>query len=115
MTDAKAIRLKTFYGFDVNGHCGSVQAKTRRTAERLLRERITDGRALTIEVSPHNCPGCGGDNFGVGDGFPVTAGGWHGGLCFDWGRYAGVHTVRCTGKRCADCGHEVSINPKWDN
>jgi hypothetical protein len=111
---ARTLRIKTYYVFDANGNCGSVQAKTRRTAEKLIRQRITDGRPLRIKVSPHNCPECGGDNFGVGNGVPVTVGGWHGGQRFTWGQYAGVHLPLCTGKRCEDCGHTVDIDPDFD-
>lgn len=66
------------------------------------------------EISKHTCPKCGGHNFGRHNGEPITTGGWHGGLRFGWGRYAGVHMALCTGKRCEDCGHEVPVNPDWD-
>lgn len=108
------IREKTFCGFDNHGHCGTVKAKTRRSAERLLREQITDGRHIRVAVSKHNCPECGEDTFGIGDNEPVTVGGWHGGVRYTWGRYAGVHLPRCTGKRCSACGHSEDIDPHFD-
>ena len=114
MTKSKSLKVKTYDAFDANGHCGSVQAKTRRTAEKLFREKIADGRSLTVKVSKYNCPNCGGDNYGCHNGEPVTVGGWHGGLRFSWGQYAGVHMALCTGKRCEDCGYEVTIDPNFD-
>jgi hypothetical protein len=111
----KTLKLKTFNCFDHNGHCGTAQAKTARGAEKIFRSRITDGRTLTVKVSPHNCPECGENHFGVHNGEPVTVGGWHGGLHYSWGRYAGVHMVCCDGKRCEDCGYEIEVNPHWDD
>ena len=110
----KTLKLKTFYCYNHNGHCGSCQAKTSRAALKIFQQRMPEATDLRAKVSPHNCPECGGDNFGVGNSEPVTVGGWHGGQRFSWGRYAGVHMVLCTGKRCEDCGHEVAINPHWD-
>ena len=51
------------------------------------------------------CPKCHCDDFGTGNGEPVTVGGWYGDRQFNWGRYAGIHMVRLTAKRCPDCGH----------
>ncbi len=75
--------------------------------------RVGDGPFLVIRRR-HACPECGGGNFGRSDDRPVTTGGWHGGVRFDWGSYAGVHMPRTTAKRCEDCGHEVTIDPEWD-
>lgn len=113
-TATKSMKIKTYYAFDANGHCGAVQAKTSRGALKLLRERITDGRSITVKVSKSNCPECGGDNFAVHNGEPVTIGGWHGGQRFSWGQYAGTHMPRCTGEKCEDCGFERSIDPQFD-
>jgi|GEM_PF-5683595 len=70
--------------------------------------------ATKIETSKHECPGCKADAFGRHNGVPVTTGGWHGGLRFAWGRYAGVHMPCCTGKRCEVCGYTEHVNPDFD-
>ena len=70
--------------------------------------------ATKTETEQHTCPKCKADAFGYYNEVPVTTGGWHGGLRFDWGRYAGVHMTRCTGKRCEACGYEEPVDPDFD-
>jgi hypothetical protein len=60
------------------------------------------------------CPNCGGENYGIGSGEPVQAGGWYGDKRFAWGRYAGVHMVKLVAKRCPDCKHIENVDPEWD-
>lgn len=60
------------------------------------------------------CPNCQGDRFGETNDKPVTMGGWCGDVHFTWGRYAGVHMVKATAKRCADCGYVQPIDPGFD-
>ena len=60
------------------------------------------------------CPECKSENFGVGSGVPVQISGWYGDKRFAWGRYAGVHMVRLTARRCGDCGHVETVDPDWD-
>lgn len=66
------------------------------------------------ETNKHTCPKCKADTFARHNDVPVTTGGWHGGLHFTWGRYAGVHMPCCTGKRCETCGYTEDVDPDFD-
>jgi hypothetical protein len=80
-----------------------------------MKGKLTMKTSESNKATEHTCPDCGGENFGVHDGVPVTSGGWHGGQHYSWGQYAGVHMPRCDGKRCEDCGHEVEVDADWDD
>jgi hypothetical protein len=58
------------------------------------------------------CPECG--LMAESDDTPVTIGGWYGGIEYDWGQYAGVHSCRAVRYRCGDCAVEWSAEPNWD-
>jgi len=87
------------------GGAAKSDAKTRAVRANATRPRSTKGS--------FRCTAC-HKFFHADNSEPVTVGGWYSNAHFEWGRYAGVHTVKAVEVRCPHCGEERELPYPFD-